>query len=88
MTTPRKHAELIKLWADGAEVEVCNSGEWTLATSPAWSPYKEYRIKPKPDVYKWFILTLSGFMHTTADLATVMATFDGETGTLKTVERV
>ena len=62
---PHKHAELIKAWADGAEIEY----RWAYDTSscPVWSKwiefdgktntfveneYFEYRIKPepKPDV--------------------------------------
>lgn len=56
---PHKHAELIKAWADGAEIEWrtwYNNGtwsNWTLDKDPRWgNQYAEYRIKPepKPDV--------------------------------------
>ncbi|WP_396190193.1 hypothetical protein [Flavobacterium sp.] len=50
---PHKHAELIKAWADGAEIEVYQPafGRWEEA-EPAWHTSFEYRIKPetKPDV--------------------------------------
>ncbi len=50
---PHKHAELIKAWADGAEIEVYQPafGRWEKA-EPAWHTSFEYRIKPepKPDV--------------------------------------
>lgn len=49
---PHKHAELIKAWADGAEIEVLDKGIWYWASSPQWYPEWQYRIKPepKPDV--------------------------------------
>lgn len=54
MKQPHKHAELIKAWADGAEIEFKNGhGEWNpVHNPPIWSEYCEYRIKPepKPDV--------------------------------------
>ena len=55
MKTPHKHADLIKAWADGAEIEVYNAhGEWVgyyEGESPSWSEDFKYRIKhqPKPD---------------------------------------
>lgn len=52
---PHKHAELIKAWADGAEIERCGIGSlgpWTLHDG-AWDVAENYdfRIKqePKPD---------------------------------------
>ena len=51
-----KHAELIKAWADGAEIEVYQPafGRWEEA-EPAWHTSFEYRIKPepKPDIVLW-----------------------------------
>lgn len=50
---PHKHAEIIKAWADGAEIEVlCKmSNEWEMTTSPSWHPLREYRIKPPEPSY-------------------------------------
>ena len=47
-----KHAELIKAWADGAEIECyCRfTSRWFYKPNPNWSESLEYRIKPKP---KW-----------------------------------
>ena len=46
---PHKHAELIKAWADGAEIECKNSdGTWFISEYPTWSDDCEYRIKPEP----------------------------------------
>ena len=62
---PHKHAELIKAWADGAEIEfryvLSNRreivwSEWFTANlTPAWSEDYEFRIKheQKPDVVKY-----------------------------------
>lgn len=45
---PHKHAEVIKAWADGAEIEFRGDHhkEWMPALSPSWADYNEYRIKP------------------------------------------
>lgn len=57
MPTPHVHAELIKAWADGAEIEHQNPGEgtWHLIKNPSWWENKKYRIKqqPKPKVTRW-----------------------------------
>lgn len=60
---PRKHAELIKAWADGAEIQkrglIGNHQfvpDWEDEKDPRWSnEYYEYRIKPepKPDVVRY-----------------------------------
>ena len=56
-----KHAELIKAWADGAQIErkelkVVSHPEpepmvvqehWVIDFAPSWNPIKEYRIKPE-----------------------------------------
>ena len=44
----RKHAELIKAWADGAKIEAKINGFWVMAKIPSWLADTEYRIKPKP----------------------------------------
>lgn len=44
-----KHCELIKQWADGAEIQVFNlsTGEWEdIQCTPSWGTHIEYRIKP------------------------------------------
>jgi hypothetical protein len=44
---PRKHSELIKAWADGADVEWYDPGtkKWTPISGPPWREDAEYRIK-------------------------------------------
>ena len=47
---PHKHAELIKAWADGAEIECYFNGlkKWDSVSEPSWSEDFKYRIKPEP----------------------------------------
>lgn len=54
---PHKHAELIKAWVDGAEIEGTTLGgkNWVLATynrNPFSHPNQLWRIKP-PEVAQW-----------------------------------
>ena len=74
---PHKHAELIKAWADGAEIErreiYCRfdynkdvdvvKEEWIPEQNPTWVWNVEYRIKPepKPDVVMETVLKLEPF---------------------------
>jgi hypothetical protein len=92
---PHKHAELIKAWADGAEVEYrLNDGlkgwsEWKMLAhdkpflSDSWW---EYRIKPEPapDVVKTYNVSLSwGWADQPHNLK---LTFDGVSGHLRKAE--
>jgi len=47
-----KHAQLIKAWADGAEIEykdtVFPDRGWHFVKSPSWEDHIEYRIKSEP----------------------------------------
>ena len=51
-----KHAELIKAWADGAQIQYNHWGSaWKDSTSPTWDKNFQYRIKPeeKQPVVRW-----------------------------------
>jgi hypothetical protein len=50
-----KHAELIKAWADGAEIEVKVNGGWDNAKRPSWAEFTEYRVKPKPNGIEYIL---------------------------------
>lgn len=55
---PHKHADIIKSWADGAEIEVRYPDEgnlWRACPNPLWSTVHEYRVKPtpKPDTFSY-----------------------------------
>lgn len=51
MKKPHKHAEVIKAWADGEEIQVKAEGRsiWEDCDEnrPAWLEYNEYRVKPR-----------------------------------------
>lgn len=52
---PHKHAECIKAWADGCEIELMigSSGKWNTSSDPSWESFINYRIKPTP-VMAWY----------------------------------
>lgn len=62
--TPHKHADIIKAWADGEEIEMQDRcGNWLKVTnsSPSWMA-TTYRIKPKFEKrYKYAFLSGSGW---------------------------
>jgi hypothetical protein len=51
MKKPHVHAELIKQWADGAEIEWFCDGSWEVLRIPSWMEGQQYRVKPQP--HKW-----------------------------------
>ncbi len=98
---PHKHAEIIKAWADGAEIQsrVNDADEWDDDRFPAWHTNAMYRIKPepKPDI------SLAYFANPRIEVeedgpsiewtgtwkkCNLRLTFDGETGELKAAEVV
>lgn len=42
----RPHAHLIKLWADGAEIQKLNHDNWIPCPNPCWESTRQYRQKP------------------------------------------
>ncbi len=94
MKTPRKHAELIKEWADGAEIESqLPSGAWAVCHDPYWGENSVYRIKPepKPDVFFSLLaeITDSQMWSMSSEPSVkknLKLTFDGITGKLKSAE--
>jgi hypothetical protein len=91
-----KHAELIKAWADGAEIEIyMPHGQWVLITNPQWnSENLEYRIKPepKPDYQSFLSRGNDGWKETAfgcfvgKPIEGFVITRDGETNEIKSVE--
>ena len=60
MGQKHKHAELIKAWADGAEIQFKAPDDDKFRdclANPAWENDVEYRIKPepKPDVVSYLV---------------------------------
>jgi hypothetical protein len=96
---PQKHAALIHLWADGAEIEVWDGGDhnrkgrWEESCLPDWFESCKYRVKPKPGVVREVALSLRILSHSTlisvddrGAVPNAKLTFDGETGELKGCE--
>ena len=90
---PHKHAELIKAWADGAEIECKDCGVWYYAKDPRWQEDMEYRIKPeqKSDIVKFIQTSLHDTDIARWDLsieqfANLKIIFDGKTGKPKSAE--
>lgn len=93
MKTPHKHAELIKAWADGAEIEAWSNKkqEWiSIINAPIWMDDIEYRVKPelKPDIVRMYCVnashdSLSTLAH---EYSNLVLTFDGETRQLKSAK--
>ena len=78
-----KHAELIKAWADGAEIQqyMINLDTWEDCTyDPTWNANKTYRIKPetKPD-FDGIVIMQCVFDNKVFTVKQKL-TFDGETG--------
>lgn len=96
MKKPHKHAEVIKAWADGAEIEyleTMTSKEpyWSNAPMPKWSEETMYRVKPepKPDLTLFYfvsdhVVQCSSKIH----IHNLALTFDANTGVLKSAEVV
>jgi hypothetical protein len=94
MKTPHKHAELIKAWADGAEIESMQwdqrrygaNGAWESDDRPNWNPHRPYRITPTPKldvVHSVYADESAGVIWFSGNIKNLKLTFDGETGTLK-----
>ena len=86
-----KHADLIKAWADGAKIQVYlpNEDIWIdCPHDPTWNVGRMYRIKPepKPDQVRFYYLWHEGAYWSDEISGNIKATFDGETGKLKSAE--
>jgi hypothetical protein len=57
------HADIIKQWADGAEIEVKNTtwNGWESCPNPQWGLTNQYRVKQKK-VTKWLWASPSGLV--------------------------
>lgn len=92
---PHKHAELIKAWADGAEIEYRVGQRWFgMNGCPRWADVTEYRIKPepKPDVTNYLVnMKPSGWLEYSSYCGSISyekikIIRDGITGELKDAE--
>lgn len=78
--TPHKHAELIKAWADGAEIEYFseNTKKWYFDSRPGWDRAIQYRIKPKKKWYRVAFFSRQVEGGELAEWAGITAAPDGE----------
>jgi hypothetical protein len=93
---PHKHAELIKVWADGTEIEqACRNGIGEILWYPFkgdWQEHYEYRIKPepKPKVVRYGYISWNlrciNLTPGCFEMDNVKFIFDGETDELKSAE--
>lgn len=92
---PHKHADLIKAWADGAEIQWYDDTpkEHRWKDCPEWFIWNErydFRIKPepKPDFVDLHYVEWrgEGTWFRKDLLSNLKLTFDGETGKLKSAE--
>lgn len=90
-----KHAEAIKAWADGAEIEYFSEVDkiWKPTTQPAWLEGSEYRIKPEPKPDREYIQYYLEYGDegvwngcSSEKNQRVKWTIDGETGRIKSIE--
>lgn len=56
---PHKHAELIKTWADGHEIQIKVHDTWVDTSQPIWFPEDEYRLKPQTYEYRLALMNFS-----------------------------
>ena len=95
---PHKHAELIKAWADGAEIEIAirtkdGGCTWLKVNHFVWEENCLFRIKPdkKPDVVEeaYVMKRISGEVYVCQgfhEIPNVRFVWDGGTGKLKSAE--
>lgn len=83
-----KHAELIKAWAEGAEIEYYSPYGWLYIKKPNWLENSEYRLKlnPKPDIVEKRVLFKIDNNNGLTAVSDFKLTYCGETGKLKSAE--
>lgn len=85
------HAELIKAWADGAQIETFSKRykRWVYSKKPTWDTATEYRLKPRVIFAERRIVIHqeSGLLSALADNPNVRFCFDSD-GTLLSVEKL
>lgn len=66
--TPHPHADIIKAWADGAEIQYYSdsSNKWLYTQCPSWDEYVKFRVKPVEDIHhvvRWVTVNGIGISH-------------------------
>lgn len=90
MNKPHVHAEFIKAWADGAQIQAfyTKNKEWVDCPEPFWSEREQYRIKGKDTVVFCTVSPTQFTFILNAQLArpNLKLTFDCDTNELKSAE--
>lgn len=92
MGTKHIHAEVIKAWADGEEIEmfIASIQQWHHAQTPMWDTTTRYRVKPKNIVVLRHVQYLVDLRDTSTQISmypNVQYTFTPE-GKLVSVEMI
>lgn len=92
---PKKHADVIKAWADGFAIQVQSSAAsdlWYDVEPPDWDDDLEYRVKPikAQDIVReiGIVLGNQGEVWLDSSFSNVKLTFDGDTHKLTSVELI
>ena len=90
---PHIYAELIKAWADGAEIELKHNGKWIDAGQQiTWYECNEYRLKPQPkpdnvvEKYICYDSFKNNYYAIFDNKPNIRIIFHGETGNIKKIE--
>ena len=94
MNKPHKHADVIKAFADGKQIQFryYNNQEWLdwdRSYCPTFSDYYEYRVKPMPYHLYGVLCADNGTPDWSiyrTEIDNIKATFDQHTGKLISVE--
>ena len=73
------HSELIKQWADGAEIEYfCKFGGWVTVETPTWNPELKYRMKQEPPkrIFKYMFVELNPCLDNAYNKPNIQIEFD------------
>lgn len=88
-----KHYDCIVAWAEGKQIQMLDMGYWhDVKKLVTWDDDRLYRIKPKPDVPRYFCVDSWGhnirlpYPHTNMDKPNLLLVFEPETGKLKSAE--
>ncbi len=57
--TPHKHAEVIRAYADGHDVQMCSAGSWVDIKYPVFAEEYQFRVKPEPKTHKYRVALFS-----------------------------
>jgi hypothetical protein len=63
---PHIHAEVIKAWADGAEIEMASKSTndtWIRVSTPNWGITRKYRVKPHDPIMSSYLDFINSYLN-------------------------